>query len=87
MDEFQEHVPATATFDVGYFEGKHQSKIWSVTLDDLHKMYGLHPKVVKCFYGVSDESHVGSKHSLKEADAMALSTVGRNVISNLCTRS
>ena len=26
MDEFQQHVPATATFDVGYFERKQQSK-------------------------------------------------------------
>ena len=36
----------------GYFEGKQQSKIWLVTLDDLHKMYELHLKVLKCFYGV-----------------------------------
>ena len=35
MDEFEEHVPSTATFDVGYFEGKQQSKIWLVTPEDL----------------------------------------------------
>ena len=34
MDEFQQHVPATTTFDVGYFEGKQQSKVWLVTSDD-----------------------------------------------------
>ena len=44
MDEFQQHVPATATFDVGYFEGKQQSKIWLVTSDDLDRLYELHPK-------------------------------------------
>ena len=31
MDHFQEQVLVTATFDVGYFEGKPQSKIWLVT--------------------------------------------------------
>ena len=44
MDEFEEHVPSTATFDVGYFEGKQQSKIWLVTSEDLKKLYELHPK-------------------------------------------
>ena len=44
MDEFEEHVPSTATFGVGYFEGKHQSKIWLVTPEDLKKLYELHPK-------------------------------------------
>ena len=77
MDKFQEHVPTTATFDIGYFEDKQQSKIWLVTLDDLHKMYGLYPKggeVLLWCDGISDvgtESRVGSKHSLKEADATA----------------
>ena len=27
MGDFQEHVPTTATFDVGYFEGKQKSKM------------------------------------------------------------
>ena len=75
MNEFQEHVPTTATFDVGYYEGKQQSKIWLVTTDDLHKMYGLHPtggEVLLWCDGVSDESRAGSiaKRS-KEADATA----------------
>jgi len=56
-DEFQDHVPATTTFDIGYFEGKQQSKIWLVTLDDLHKMYEVYPKggeVLLWCDGVSD---------------------------------
>ena len=44
MDEFQDQVPRTATFDVGYFEGKQQSKIWLVTSEDLEKLYDLYPK-------------------------------------------
>ena len=50
MDQFQEHVPTTATFDVGYFEGKQQSNMWLATSDDLRKIYIL--MVVKCSYGV-----------------------------------
>ena len=93
MDEFQEHVPTTATFDVGYFEGKQQSKIWLVTSDDLHKMYELHPKggeVLLWCDGASDvgsESLVGSKHSRKKQTQRHLSAVGRNARLNLCTRS
>ena len=30
MDQFQEHVPLQQHFDVGYFEGKQQSKVWLV---------------------------------------------------------
>ena len=44
MDEFGEHVPSTATFDVGYYEGKQQSKIWLVTPEDFERLYELHPK-------------------------------------------
>lgn len=44
MDEFQDQVPKTATFDVGYFEGKQQSKIWLVTSKDLEKLYDVYPK-------------------------------------------
>ena len=47
-DDFREHVPATITFDI---EGKQQSKIWLVTLDDLGTKYIQ--KVVKYFYGVT----------------------------------
>ena len=43
MDHFQEQVPATATFDVGYFEGKPPTKIWLVTSQDLTKLYEVYP--------------------------------------------
>ena len=42
MDEFQEHVPRTATFDVGYFEaGKQHSKVWLVTSEDLGRVHNV----------------------------------------------
>ena len=44
IDAFQEQVPRTATFDIGYFEGKQQSKFWLVTSKDLEKLYELYPK-------------------------------------------
>ena len=75
-DEFQDHMPATTTFDIGYFEGKQQSKIWLVTLDDLHKMYEVYPKggeVVLWCDSVSDvrtEADANLKRS-KEAEAVA----------------
>ena len=75
MDEFQQHVPATATFDVGYFEGKQQSKIWLVTSDDLDRLYQLHPKggeVLLWCEGMSEtgngECRSAGKRS-KEADS------------------
>ena len=52
MDEFEEHVPSTATFGDGYFEGKHQSKIWLVTPEDLKSYTNYIQKVVEFFSGV-----------------------------------
>ena len=54
MDHFQEQVPATATFDVGYFEGKPQSKIWLVTSEDLGKLYPNGGEVPLWCDGVSE---------------------------------
>ena len=76
MDEFEEHVPSTATFDVGYFEGKQQSKIWLVTPEDLKKLYELHPKggeVLLWCDGVSEGASEGrnSTKRNKEAESAA----------------
>ena len=74
MDEFQQHVPATATFDVGYFEGKQQSKIWLVTSDDLDRLYELHPKGGEVLLwhrceGVSETGSGSAGKRSKEADS------------------
>ena len=75
MDEFQQHIPATAMFDVGLFEGKQQSKIWLVTSDDLDRLYQLHPKgseVLLWYEGTSEtgngECRSAGKRS-KDADS------------------
>ncbi len=44
MEEFKEHVPATADFQVGYFETNQQSKVWLVTSEDLDLLYGKYSK-------------------------------------------
>jgi len=39
IDQFGPQVPATTTFNVGYFEGRHSMKMWICSQDDLDKMY------------------------------------------------
>ena len=67
----QQHVPATATFDVGCFEGKWQSKIWLVTSDDLDRLYELRPKggeVLLWCEGMSETGSGSAGKRSKEAD-------------------
>ena len=44
IEEFQDGVPSTVTFNVGYFEGQQHSKISMITADDLSTMYSRYPK-------------------------------------------
>ena len=37
IEAFQEGVPNTLDFNVGYYEGSQQSKVWLVVSDDLKK--------------------------------------------------
>ena len=39
IDEFAETVPDTVNFNVGYFDGRQQAKLWLVTDEDLDSMY------------------------------------------------
>ena len=39
IESFKESVPNTVDFNVGYYEGSQQAKIWLVVPDDLKKMY------------------------------------------------
>ena len=43
IDVFKESVPAIIDFNVGYFEGSQQAKIWLVQPDDLKTMYQKYP--------------------------------------------
>ena len=41
MEEFEEQVPDSLNFSVGYFEGRQSTKKWIVTQEDLHAMYAM----------------------------------------------
>ena len=43
IESFRENVPNTIDFNVGYFEGSQQEKIWLVVPDDLKTMYQKYP--------------------------------------------
>ena len=45
IDVFKESVPATIDFNVGYFEGSQQAKIWLVQPNDLKTMYQKYPTI------------------------------------------
>ena len=44
IEEFQDHVPNTLTFNIGYFEGQSHSKVSLVSNDDLQAMYTRYPR-------------------------------------------
>ena len=44
IESFRESVPNTINFNLGYFEGSQQAKIWLVVPDDLKTMYQKYPQ-------------------------------------------
>ena len=58
VEEFEEQVPSTLTFNVGYFEGQSHSKISLVCNDDLDTMYARYNK--KCDITLWCDSRVES---------------------------
>ena len=44
IDELGDQVPEKVDFNVGYYEGKQQAKIWLVSKEDLEMMYSNHSK-------------------------------------------
>ena len=44
VEEFQELVPDSLSFNVGYFEGQSHAKIWLVAREDFLTMYKKYPK-------------------------------------------
>ena len=53
MEEFEDQVPPTTHFSVGYFEGWQSTKKWLASQDDLTAMYSSLKKSGKT-YGVID---------------------------------
>ena len=44
IDELGDQVPDKVDFNVGYYEGRQQAKIWLVSREDLEMMYSNHSK-------------------------------------------
>ena len=49
MEEFQEQVPETVSFNVGYFEGHQSAKKWICSQEDLEAMYNVCASKTDCF--------------------------------------
>ena len=39
IEEFDDQIPSTVTFSVGYFSGHQSTKYWLYTQEDLDEMY------------------------------------------------
>ena len=72
METFQEHVPPTTRFTVGFFEGRQSAKWWIFTQEDLEAMYvsltkkGQKTEIYLWCYGRSDEE--GNQRKKRKRD-------------------
>ena len=78
IKSFKENVPNTVDFNVGYYEGSQQAKVWLVVPDDLKKMYERYAQggaITQWCDGRSDDdsarkrkrdSETSKKHSIEE---------------------
>ena len=67
IDEFQQQVPNSVSFSIGYFERRQQTKLWLVTNDDLKSMYSKYPEGEGTLWcdGRSDEEEVRERSGRK----------------------
>jgi len=58
IDEFKDQVPQSTAFSVGYFKGRHSTKYWICTEQDLNAMYNhCHNEIMLwCDGHITDES-------------------------------
>ncbi|SMN02411.1 hypothetical protein SPONN_1007 [uncultured Candidatus Thioglobus sp.] len=64
IEDFQELVPDSMTYNVGYFEGQQHSKIWLASNEDFATMYRKYPKgeiTLWCDGRTSTDSDVSRK--------------------------
>ena len=57
-DEFEDMIPASETFDVGFMEGSQQAQIWLENSEDLNRMYKSYPNggnITFWCYGTSQD--------------------------------
>ena len=81
IEEFQDCVPNTVVFNVGYFEGQQHSKISIVNGEDLNAMYSRYPKGEITLWCDSSSPAVGqeasSEHGKRKREDVAASTSRR----------
>jgi len=75
IDEFAETVPDTVNFNVGYFDGRQQAKLWLVTNEDLASMYSKYRTgeiTLWCDGRQSDRDRIGEEvRSKRKRDSEA----------------
>ena len=75
IDEFAETVPDTVNFNVGYFDGRQQAKLWLVTNEDLACMYSKYRTgeiTLWCDGRQSDRDRIGEEvRSKRKRDSEA----------------
>jgi len=74
IDEFAETVPDTVNFNVGYFDGRQQAKLWLVTNEDLASMYSKYRTgeiTLWCDGRQSDRDRIGEVRSKRKRDSEA----------------
>ena len=55
MEEFEEHMPETTKYALGYIEGRQSTKRWICCEDDLNAMYTNYASYPDYCYGVTVE--------------------------------
>ena len=85
IETFKEQVPNTLDFNVGYYEGSQQAKIWLLTADDLKTFYQKFPKggqVTLWCDGRSQGTEGARKRKREESNSEAGGTSGANRLEN-----
>ena len=80
IETFKERVPSTLDFNVGYYEGSQQAKIWLVTTDDLKTFYRKFPKggqVILWCDGRPQDTEDARKRKREESNSETGSSTGR----------
>ena len=69
MEKFEDQVPHSVSFDVGYFEGQQYSKVWLYSNDDLKAMYTKYPTgEITLWYDGKSDSEQSSVRGKRKRD-------------------
>ena len=87
IEAFKDRVPSTLDFNVGYYEGSQQAKIWLVTSDDLKTFYRKFPKGGQVMLWCDGRAQEGEgsqsrKRKRDESNSDSGSSTGTNRLEN-----